>query len=40
MMGMNRPVHVLERTADVAEIVSMAVICADEAHKTELVSVG
>lgn len=39
MMGMNRPVHVLERTADVAEIVSMAVICADEAHKTELVSV-
>ncbi len=40
MMGMNRPVHVLERTADVAEIVSMAVICADEAHKTELVPVG
>jgi malate dehydrogenase (oxaloacetate-decarboxylating)(NADP+) len=40
MMGMNRPVHVLERTADVAEIVSMAVICADEAHKTEIVSVG
>ncbi|MBD1208108.1 MAG: NADP-dependent malic enzyme [Ignavibacteria bacterium] len=40
MMGMNRPVHVLERTADVAEIVSMAVICADEAHKTEIVPVG
>ncbi|MFY7999452.1 MAG: NADP-dependent malic enzyme [Candidatus Kapaibacteriota bacterium] len=39
MMGMNRPVHVLERTADVAEIVSMAIICADEANKTDLVSV-
>lgn len=40
MMGMNRPVHVLERTADVAEIVSMAIICADEANKTELVELG
>ncbi len=39
MMGMNRPVHVLERTADVAEIVSMAIICADEANKMDLVSV-
>jgi malate dehydrogenase (oxaloacetate-decarboxylating)(NADP+) len=40
MMGMNRPVHVLERTADVPEIVSMAIICADESNKTDMVSVG
>ncbi|MCS6809441.1 MAG: phosphate acyltransferase, partial [Candidatus Kapabacteria bacterium] len=40
MMGMNKPVHVLERTADVAEIVSMAIICADEAHKSDLVELG
>jgi malate dehydrogenase (oxaloacetate-decarboxylating)(NADP+) len=31
LMGMAKPVHVLERTADVHEIVSMAAICAAEA---------
>jgi malate dehydrogenase (oxaloacetate-decarboxylating)(NADP+) len=31
LMGMDKPVHVLERTADVYEIVSMAAICAAEA---------
>jgi malate dehydrogenase (oxaloacetate-decarboxylating)(NADP+) len=31
LIGMGKPVHVLERTADVYEIVSMAAICAAEA---------
>ncbi len=36
LVGMNKPVHVLERTADVNEIVSMAAICAAEAFERSL----
>lgn len=32
LIGMNKPVHILERDADVQDIVSMAAICADEAY--------
>jgi malate dehydrogenase (oxaloacetate-decarboxylating)(NADP+) len=40
MMGLNKPVYVLERTADVSEIVSVAALCADEASKNDTVTVG
>ncbi|MFZ9814133.1 MAG: phosphate acyltransferase [Candidatus Kapaibacteriota bacterium] len=31
LVGMNKPVHILDRSADVNDVVSMAAICADEA---------
>ncbi len=35
LIGMNKPIHILERDADVQDIVSMAAICADEAFEKE-----
>ena len=35
LIGMNKPIHILERDADVQDIVSMAAICADEAYERE-----
>jgi phosphotransacetylase len=32
---MNKPVHILDRNADVNAVVSMAAICADEANAKE-----
>ena len=40
MMGLKKPVYVLERDADVSEIVSVATLCADEARKNDTMSVG
>jgi malate dehydrogenase (oxaloacetate-decarboxylating)(NADP+) len=40
MMGLNKPVYVLERDADVSEIVSVATLCADESRKNDIVVVG
>jgi malate dehydrogenase (oxaloacetate-decarboxylating)(NADP+) len=31
LVGMNKPVHILDRSADVNDVVSMTAICADEA---------
>ncbi len=31
LVGMNKPVHILDRSADINDVVSMAAICADEA---------
>ena len=35
LVGMNKPVHILDRNADVNAVVSMAAICADEANAKE-----
>ncbi len=40
MMGLKKPVYVLERDADVSEIVSVATLCADEARKNDTMPVG
>jgi malate dehydrogenase (oxaloacetate-decarboxylating)(NADP+) len=33
LVGMNKPVHIMDRNADVNDMVSMAAICADEASR-------
>jgi len=35
LVGMNKPVHILDRNADANAVVSMAAICADEANAKE-----
>lgn len=40
LVGINKPVYILERDAGVQEIVNMAAICADEAIDKDMVELG
>lgn len=40
LVGINKPVYILERDAGVQEIVNMAAMCADEVLEKELIALG